>query len=377
MTDSLERSDAISYNDMTVTIPPDEPQIFKAVRMDDLSMLRNQQRLGVDMNILHEGSECMIKSPRLSRHIRLTKYSPLVVAVMHSKLETIEWLVNNGASVNLSEGSQRTPLYLAVATGRADVAQYLIDKGADVNSQTKSLRTPLLEAVDVHSPDIVSMLIEAGADLDLADIKGTTPLLDASFKILRDKQDFTIEIIKLLIKGGCNVNKTNNLQATPLMMAIGTKSYDVIELLLDSGADVNHMDNKKRTAFHLLTDHTKITGKALQLIQRGADMNTKDSDGKTPLEKVTKTGKIEMIKFLLHSDCKYNKELVHSERMKYLCEVVPGFGDWLTNELGTVKSLQRLCRLTVRNATPTDQLKNIPLLELPVSLINYLMFKSG
>jgi ankyrin repeat protein len=45
------------------------------------------------------------------------------------KFQTIDWLVNNGASINMCEGSQRTPLHLAVATGRADVVQYLITKG--------------------------------------------------------------------------------------------------------------------------------------------------------------------------------------------------------------------------------------------------------
>ena len=37
--------------------------------------------------------------------------------------------MENGASVNITEGTQRTPLHLAVATGRPDVVQYLISKG--------------------------------------------------------------------------------------------------------------------------------------------------------------------------------------------------------------------------------------------------------
>lgn len=43
--------------------------------------------------------------------------------------QTVEWLVDNGALVNIREGTQRTPLHLAVATDRADVVQYLISKG--------------------------------------------------------------------------------------------------------------------------------------------------------------------------------------------------------------------------------------------------------
>jgi len=72
----------------------------------------------------------------------------------------------------------------------------------------------------------------------------------------------------------------------------------------------------------------------------------------------------------------YDEELVNFERMKYLCSVAPVFGPWLKRELETVKSLQRLCRLSIRNATPTEQLKNIPTLDIPVSLINYLTHTS-
>ena len=53
----------------------------------------------------------------------------------------------------------------------------------------------------------------------------------------------------------------------------------------------------------------------------------------------------------------YDEELVIFERMKYLCSAVPVFGSWIKQELETVKSLQRLCRLTIRNATPTEPLK--------------------
>jgi hypothetical protein len=50
--------------------------------------------------------------------------------------------------------------------------------------------------------------------------------------------------------------------------------------------------------------------------------------GKTPIQNAVKFGKFEMIKFLIHADCQYDEELINSERMKYLCSVVPVFGSW-------------------------------------------------
>jgi hypothetical protein len=72
----------------------------------------------------------------------------------------------------------------------------------------------------------------------------------------------------------------------------------------------------------------------------------------------------------------YDEELVIFERMKYLCSAVPVFGSWIKHELETIKSLQRLCRLAIRNATPTEPLKNMLTLDIPVSLINYLTHTS-
>ncbi|XP_076081531.1 uncharacterized protein LOC143052369 isoform X3 [Mytilus galloprovincialis] len=260
MTAKITRSSPLLYK-LEVTLPDDEAEIFKAVHLDDIPMLRNQIKLGVDINSIHTGSECMIKSRQLSRHIRLTEYSPLIKAVIFSQIETVEWLVDNGALVNIREGTQRTPLHLAVATDRADVVQYLISKGAELNCHTKSLRTPLLEAVDVNSPLIVDMLIKGGSDLDLGDIKGTTPLLDAAFQILKPhrQKHLNMEVIELLIKGGCAVNKANNLHATPLMMAVGSKSQTVVEVLLNAGADINHV-NINKWWYELTTMRFSIAG---------------------------------------------------------------------------------------------------------------------
>ena len=54
-------SEPILHSDLTVTVPDDEEEIFKAIRFFDVCMLRNQLKLGVDVNFIHAGTCMMLK----------------------------------------------------------------------------------------------------------------------------------------------------------------------------------------------------------------------------------------------------------------------------------------------------------------------------
>ena len=51
-----------------------------------------------------------------------------------------------------------------------------------------------------------------------------------------------INIAKLLIKKGADINKPNNKGYTPLSVACVTNNYELGKLLLESGVDINQPD---------------------------------------------------------------------------------------------------------------------------------------
>lgn len=99
-----------------------------------------------------------------------------------------------------------------------------------------------------------------------------------------------INVVKLLLKYGADVNATSRYGWTALMSAaaynIGTK---IAEVLLQNNADVNAKDNRGWTALMVAASngHTET---AELLIKYGADVNAKDNDGWTALMMAARNG---------------------------------------------------------------------------------------
>lgn len=49
------------------------------------------------------------------------------------------------------------------------------------------------------------------------------------------------EIMKILIKHGCNINHKNNWKETPFIFALQTNNYEIIKYLIKKGANINNI----------------------------------------------------------------------------------------------------------------------------------------
>ncbi|XP_067686318.1 ankyrin homolog isoform X2 [Haliotis asinina] len=358
-------------SDEFVELPTEEEDtIFKAVRLNDVNKISLMLRHGTDVNMVHTGEACMVKSPSLFRNIQMKRYCLLHVAVLHSDMETITALCSHGADTNIKDGNNRTPIFLATAAARLDVVKFLIGKGVDLNSQTSSKRSALIEAVCLNRLNLVDALIGAGADLELEDIKGTTALGHAMME-----PRVSVKIVNRLVEAGCNVNKKTQKGATPLMFAVSLKKLDKIKALIKAGADVNAVDSANNTAFHLATNDGQSVNIAKFLLHNGAHPDLKDRFGKTPLENAVIQGKLRVIQLLLLADCDRSYSLFSSDAVQVLCDRVPVFRDWLYKEMYSPKSLKRLCRGSLRHCLTLKGLTAINELQLPQSLKDFLLVR--
>ncbi|OWF35324.1 uncharacterized protein LOC110443061 [Mizuhopecten yessoensis] len=368
----VRESEPINGSDLLLEVPNDEEDIFKAVRYNDLDMIGRLVRAGININSKHQGMACTVRCRMLASHIKMTKYTPLHVAVLQSPLKTISFLVDHGADVNSCDGNSRVPLHYVANAGRADVLQFLLQKGSSCNVQSASMKTPLMYAVIKGDPMSINLLIKAGADVDITDEKGTSALHLASFTM-----PVKHYVVQLLLKGGANVNIANKKGATPLMMSVATRDIALMEMLLDGGAEVDKVDNRRRSTFHSVIELSSraVPTIARLLVQRGADINTVDKDGGTLLSKSIRFGKMETILMLLSMDCYRDMDLLLGEKITDLRESYSHFNKLMEKELNTPRSLLRCCRYTIRSHVSKGHMTDLDKLMIPRTLKNYLQLK--
>lgn len=135
------------------------------------------------------------------------------------------------------------PLIAAVKTGNAREVGKLLGRKADPNAREANTEatTALGLAAPLGNVEIVKMLIAAGGDLENGNSLKQTPLLLAT---LHDRS----EAISALVQGGAKIDSTQ-YNMTALMLATTYGYTDSMRTLLRLGADVNARDaNTPRTA---------------------------------------------------------------------------------------------------------------------------------
>ena len=136
---------------------------------------------------------------------------------------------------------------------------------------------------DQLNTEAVKTLVSLGADPAANPIKDFGSPLDYVFMSRKSPGDTTgLKLLQAMLDGGMSPNKTEPDGTTLLQMAAGpgSASLAIVQLLLQRGADINARDSLGRTALHqsITADHTDI---ALYLVQHGAKADTYTVNGAT------------------------------------------------------------------------------------------------
>ncbi|KAL4911401.1 ankyrin repeat-containing domain protein [Aspergillus multicolor] len=93
---------------------------------------------------------------------------------------------------------------------------------------------PLRRAVEKGCSEIVIALLEAAADVESPQSSTYSPLVAAV-----EAEQGSLEIVKILLNHGANMNKVNEFKLTPLLVAVYEKKPEIARFLLAHGGDPN------------------------------------------------------------------------------------------------------------------------------------------
>jgi ankyrin repeat protein len=200
-------------------------------------------------------------------------------------------LIDRGADINAVDWYGRTPLWAAVETRNMDVdnatfvnsidrapfldlIQVLLDRGAKVNARTKEVppirrdflrvtgslswvdftgQTPFLTAALAGDMTVMKLLLKHGADPHIPTFSGTTALMAAAGvnwvfdQTFDEGQPALLEVVKLCVELGMDVNAVNAMGLTALHGAANRGSNDIIRYLVQQGARLDVKDAEGRT----------------------------------------------------------------------------------------------------------------------------------
>ena len=181
--------------------------------------------------------------------------SPLFIASFNGNTTLVRVLVQRGADINQPAQGGATPLYVAVQQGHDYVAKHLLKNGADSNiAAGQFYDSPLtVLASENGNVEIAKLLLDYGANINFTNSAGISALYFSA-------QNNYLPLAKLLIENGASINLTSKAGATPLFIAAQVGNTEIAELLIKHGANKEISANNGCTPLQIANEngHFKI-----------------------------------------------------------------------------------------------------------------------
>ena len=205
-------------------------------------------------------------------------------AVQAGNVKVVADLFAKGADINFVD--EDWPLFVtAVTSNDIKMVEFFIKNGVNLELKGPDGKTALLHAISLKNAQLVSMLLSAGADLKAEDSNSKDALMYAA-------EANNAELMNRLLKKGFDPKRHSKVGKTALDYAIDARAQETYRIL--SKLNTQPMD------FINAVDKGDAAS-VKTLIAEGADVRTKDKNGKAAIVIATEKGYSEVLKLLLEN----------------------------------------------------------------------------
>jgi len=212
--------------------------------------------------------------------------SELCYAASQGDADVVVRCLDKDLDVNATDYDRRTALHIAASDGQINVVELLINRRAEVNKKDRWGHTALREAERGGYGDIKAFLTESGAEASPQDLKeAATSEAHGNGYVMHCSEE-------------APKPKTEIENAMLLCCAAAAGSAHIVQELVQRRADLNSADYDGRTALHVASSHghTKVVE---WLLTARADVSRHDSFGLTPLSEAMRSRQDAVAKILV------------------------------------------------------------------------------
>ena len=222
----------------------------------------------------------------------------LIAAAWKDDLRRARALIDQGADVNAKDNTVQSAYLISTSEGYLELLNLTLGHGADVDSKDSFNGTGLIRAADRGHADIARRLIQADIKINHINNLGWTALHEAI--ILGNGSRRYVDTVLVLVAGGADLRLPSQRdQISPLDHATA-KGYNeiakVLETALDADKPLKQVANRRLLAAAQRGDATA----AALAVRAGANLETRDQRGRTPLLLAVTEGRLAVARLLVH-----------------------------------------------------------------------------
>jgi ankyrin repeat protein len=222
----------------------------------------------------------------------------LIKAAWDNDLRRARDLITRGADVNAKDNTVQSAYLISTSEGYPELLNLTLKHGADVDSKDSFNGTGLIRAADRGHADIAGRLVQADIKINHINNLGWTALHEAI--ILGDGSRRYVDTVRVLVAAGADLQLSSQRdQISPLEHA-ASKGHNEIAQVLRAALQAD--EPSKRVANRRLlaaAERGDATAAALA-VRAGANLETRDDRGRTPLLLAATEDRLEVARLLIY-----------------------------------------------------------------------------